>query len=134
MFSLVRFIIITFAALVVLGGISIIWPRIRKEPRPEFLSKVYQVSKKTDLGRKMENVLGVSTDKQIEPITIQNVTQSVLDSAQKSAQVYVQNIAVTYAVRQLVGMFNSLTPDQKNELKSIICITPTNSPTPQSKN
>jgi hypothetical protein len=121
MLVIIKYFIAGIFIFTILFITSILWPKFRSDQKPEFLQKIYSVGINTSPGQKLSNVLGVSIDKKIEPVSVTKLSEEMIKNTQNRIINYTQNIAVTYAVRQLLGLYANLEDNQKKELKDIIC-------------
>jgi hypothetical protein len=118
---IVRFILASVVASVVLAGGSLIWPRITVNPRPKLLEDVKNIVIKTPSGQRAAYVLGVSDEARAVPINIGSVVSYGVESVKGALQQRMQTIIVGNAVNQLNQQFDKLQPEQKKQIQDIIC-------------
>ncbi len=108
-------------------GVSLMWPRLTSQPRPEVLTQVRDFIVQTPQGYEAANVLGVSDERNVEPFDIRVTAQTIAYNIMNSLRERATDVVVTHAVRQLQKKYEELPPDQQAQLQQIICV-PTEPP------
>lgn len=87
---------------------SFVWPKVTSQPRPEALSKVYEVVSQTPIGQSIEQVLGDQT------VDVQEIVASKAAEAVTS---------VTNSVKRntVLKMFEALPDEEKAAFRAAIC-------------
>lgn len=116
-----NFIIALAIATASLVSGSLLWPRLTTQQRPKLLQEVHDVALKTSIGKETANVLGVSDETHIQPISIGQMTYSLVDTAKAAVQKRVQTVIVGNAVNQLNSQFDRLPIEQKKQIQEILC-------------
>lgn len=121
---LFQFIGATIGASVVISVMSLAWPRVTHEPRPEALSRVRELVIETQVGQGVAQVLGVADEAAIEPLDINSAVTSgatyVMDSVTRSAQ----HAVTARLIESVVKQFNSLSEEDKASFRAQICAPP----------
>lgn len=124
---LFQFIGAAFGAGLMLAVTSLVWPRITSDPRPPALTKVRDVVMTTAVGKNAANVLGVTDESKITPVSVTTlVTEgatAALDGVAKTAQ---HNVT-TKLIESLGKQFDSLPEDEKKTFREQICQPATSS-------
>lgn len=116
-----RFFLALMVAVTTFAGGSLLWPRLTTRPRPKLLQDVHDLVLRTPVGQHSADVLGVSDETTVEPINIGAVVGSVVNGAKTAIQKRVQTVVVTNAVNSLSRRFESLPPEQKEQIQEILC-------------
>lgn len=116
-----RFFLALMVAVTTLAGGSLLWPRLTTRPRPKLLQDVHDLVLRTPMGQHSADVLGVSDEAAVEPINIGAVVGSAVYGAKIAIQKRVQNVVVINAVNSLSRRFESLPPEQKEQIQEILC-------------
>jgi hypothetical protein len=116
-----NFVASSIISLVLLAGTSLIWPRFTDQPRPKILEDVKSVVMKTSVGKDASNVLGVSDEKNLIRIDPGKIVQGAVGQMTNAVEQRIQTIIVSNAVSQLQLQFEKLLPDQKEQIRQIIC-------------
>lgn len=123
--GIIRFVLVLFVVSIGLSTAALVWPRVSKKERPEFLEKVYQAVGGTTIGRQASLVLGVDTT-EVEPFSPQGVTEAIKTSFTGKVTQYVEQIILIQAVRQISNFHDALDSNQKSVLRGLVCeVTPT---------
>ena len=123
--DLVVQLILTVAVFgVTLSGGSLVWPRVTGAPRPQLLQQIHDSVVKTPIGSHAAQVLGVSDDKNIQPIDPGRIAGTIGNNLKSAAQKRAQTIITAQIVGQLTNGYDKLPKDQQKELQQIICTTP----------
>lgn len=121
---LLQFLGAAFGAFAVVSFISIAWPRLSSDPRPEALTRVREAVIETSPGRSLSEVLGVTDETAVSPVSINSLvasgTNAAIDMVTKSTQK-----AVTGKILETLGtQFETLSEEDKASFRAKIC-TPT---------
>ena len=127
----INFILALAVATTSLAGGSLIWPRLTTQPRPQLLEEVHNVVLKTQVGQETANVLGVSDERHVTPISPGQVAASALLGIKNAVQRRVTTVIVGNAINQLRSRFDGLPSGQQQEIRQIFCQQPTPSPVSQ---
>lgn len=106
---------------ITLSGGSLVWPRVTRAPRPQFLQQVHDTVVKTPVGATAVQVLGVTDDKNIEPINLGNIANNAWSGIKNAAQKRAQTILMSQVTAQLTSQYEKLPKDQQETLREIIC-------------
>ncbi len=106
---------------VTVSGGSLVWPRITSAPRPQLLQQVHDSVIKTPVGQQAAQVLGVSTDENVQPINLGQVAGNAANALKSAAQQRAQTIITAQIVGQLSSGYEKLPKDQQQALQQIIC-------------
>lgn len=106
---------------VTLSGGSLVWPRVTNAPRPQLLQEVHDAVIKTPQGEQAAQVLGVSTDENVQPINLGQVAGTIGNAIKSAAQRRAQTIITAQIVGQLSNGYDKLPKDQQQALQQIIC-------------
>lgn len=117
----VTFIFILAVASIVVGGVSLVWPRLTSAKRPQGLQQVRDALIKSDIGKQAAEVLGVSDEKNVAPISFPSLAASVANSAVSAVEEQAQRTVTTQIIQQLSKQYEQLPPEQKQQLEQIIC-------------
>jgi len=105
----------------ILAVVSVVWPRVSNDPRPDALTKVHDVVLETPLGQNLENVLGETDDATGAPLSIGAAvttgTNAVVDAVTKSAQ----HAVTSKILESLAGQFQRLTEEEKDAFRAQVC-------------
>ena len=125
--AIVQFVIAAVVAAVSVTSGSLLWPRFTDQPRPQVLERVKEAALTTEAGKNAALVLGVSDEKQIQKIRIDQMIVSGIDGVKNSLTARIETILVTQAVRELSRQFDKLPADQRTYIQEALCKP---SPTP----
>lgn len=117
-----RFIIGLIVAGATLSVASMIWPKFSASARPQPLEELHTIVANTPLGQRLEEVLGVTDEADVEQVNIASVASSLTQSALGTLEDRARFIIVSQAVRQLASQFNDLPQDQKQQVQDLICV------------
>lgn len=106
---------------VTLSGGSLVWPRITSAPRPKLLAQIHDSVVKTQAGAHAAQVLGVSDEKNIQPINLGEIAGGAVNAAKNAAAARIQTIIMAQVTDQLTNRYNNLSKDQQHTLQQIIC-------------
>lgn len=121
MFGIIKF---TAAFVVVSVGLSIIsvaWPRLTSRNRPVFLNIISDVVRQTPFGEKTSSVLGISRENKVKQIDLTDVMNGIINSATDSIANRAKTVIITQSWRQIVNLYDSLSPDEKRLMQDYIC-------------
>lgn len=102
---LFQFIGVAIGASVFVSFASLAWPKVTSQPRPEVLTKVRDVVVQTEVGKGLEQVLGVSLGE-----TVASGAAAVVDTVTRSAK---QSV--------IMRMFESLSEEEQEAFRAQIC-------------
>ena len=105
-------------------AVSFLWPRFTSRLRPSALTKVHEIVYGTPVGPQIAQILGVSDEKSVEPISIKGIAQEAVNGAVHSVGKYTANVLFLQAARGLAKQFQELTPDEQKEVRQLICSPP----------
>jgi hypothetical protein len=111
-----KFVSVLGIVLLALVALSLLWPRISPYPRPEPLTRLHNILVATPIGENAANVLGVSDEAQVVPLTPQTIVQSILDSVKTR----VTDVLITHAVRGIMSRFSQLSPGEQTRILDAI--------------
>lgn len=119
---LFQFLGAALGAGVVISFISIAWPRISADPRPELLTKVRETVVETSPGRSLAEVLGVTDETGVSPVSVSSLittgTNAAVDMVTRSTQK-----AVTGKILETLGtQFETLSEEDKASFRAKICV------------
>ncbi len=117
------FLALIIASLSFVGG-SLIWPRLTKQPRPAPLQQVRDVVVKTPVGQQAANVLGVSDDKNVQPIDVAKAISGAIGAGEQAVAQRIQYVIVQKAVNQLESQIDKLPKDQRSQIRQQLCTPP----------
>lgn len=117
----VQFTLALAVAFTSLAGGSLAWPRLTNQPRPQLLQQVHDVTIKTVPGQRAAEVLGVSDERQAEPINLGKMAADGINGVKAAVQKRVQTIVVGNAVNELTRQFDKLPDDQKQYIQDALC-------------
>lgn len=106
---------------VTLSGGSLVWPRVTSQPRPQLLQEVHDAVIKTSTGEQAAQVLGVSTDQNVQPVNLGQIAGTIGNAIKSAAQKRAQTIITAQIVGQLSNGYDKLPKDQQTALQQIIC-------------
>lgn len=121
MFGIVKFFLVVAFVVCGLGFASIIWPKLTRAPRPTLLAKMYDLSKNTSAGRQTADVLGVSDAKVNQPINLGDLANQAANLAVSTVETKTREIIARQAILQLVSQIDKLNPDEKQQIKDLLC-------------
>lgn len=107
-----RFLPVFLGFLVLVGIVSLVWPRFFDTPRPQPLDQINGILRNTDIGQKTANILGVSDDANVHKLT----PASIAESATAEARERVTDTIVTHISRLIVNKFSQLPQDQQERI------------------
>ncbi|MCX6791978.1 MAG: hypothetical protein NT149_02990 [Candidatus Gottesmanbacteria bacterium] len=114
-----------FLAVVVFGvtlsGGSLVWPKVTHAPRPQLLQEVHDTVVKTPIGSQAAQVLGVTDDKNVQPINLGEIANNAWSGIKNEAQKRAQIILMSQVTAQLTNQYDKLPKDQQKTLQEIIC-------------
>jgi len=109
-----------FASVVMIGG-SLAWPMIMKQERPPLLQAVRDRVVETDIGKNIENVLGVYAIPEDVPQAISSASSQVVNQVGTAVQKKVEDAVTDRVIEEVVKRFDTLTTADKEEVKTVIC-------------
>lgn len=108
-----KFIGVLGSVFLIASFVSLIWPRISPNARPKPLQQLHDMLLQTPVGQNAANVLGVSDDQTVLPLTPQSITKQIVDTIHTR----VSDVIITHAVREITKRFKDLpTQDQEKVL------------------
>ena len=114
-----------FLAVVVFGvtlsGGSLVWPRVTSAPRPQLLQQVHDTVVKTPVGSQAAAVLGVTDDKNVQPVNLGALANNAWNGIKNAAQKRATTIVMSQVTAQLNSQYQKLPRDQQQVLQEIIC-------------
>lgn len=116
-----RFIIGLIVAGATMSVVSIMWPKFSASARPQPLEELHSIVATTPLGQRLEEVLGVSDEADVEQVNIASVASSLAQSALGTLEDRARFIIVSGAVRHIASQYNDLPKDQKQQVQDLIC-------------
>lgn len=120
MFGLFKFLIVAAIVGGIVGVGSIAWPKFTTQPRPTVLEEVHNVVKDT-FGKQTADVLGVSDTREIQPVNLQDLASQALQTAENTAADKAREIIARQAILQLVNQIDKLKPEEKQQIKTLLC-------------
>ncbi len=105
-----KFLGVFGGALLVCCFVALIWPRFSPSPRPKPLQQLHDFLLTTPVGQNAANVLGVSDDQTVLPLTPQSISQQIINNIHTR----VSDVVITHAVREISKRFRDL-PIQDQE-------------------
>lgn len=127
MFTLVRFLIVSGMAFLVLSGVAIGWPKYSSRERPELLTRIATGVSGTAVGNSLSNVLGV-TDEAPRPLDLRQTGLDAAGRAGGAISAYSRKVFVSWVAGQLRRQQEFLHDPAYDEIRQVICITPESSP------
>ena len=118
---LFQFLAALLSASVVVGGTSLLWPKLTTAPRPKQLAAVREVVLRTPIGQQAATVLGVADETNIEPINVSSLAGSLAQQAAGAVTDKVTEQVTSRAVSQIVSQIDKLPQDQRQALEQAIC-------------
>lgn len=106
---------------VTLSGGSLVWPKVTRAPRPHLLQEVHDSVIKTPVGNQAAAVLGVTDDKNVQPINLGDIATNAWTGVKTAAQNRVQTIIMSQVTAQLTSQYEKLPRDQQKTLQDIVC-------------
>lgn len=100
---------------------SLAWPRISSTPRPDALQKVRDVVITTDAGRNYADVLGVTDETLVTPVSVSGFIAGVAGNVVSTVTTNVQNSVRSRVLESIAKQFNELPSDQKEIFRAEIC-------------
>jgi hypothetical protein len=109
---MLKFIGVLGVLFVIASCITLVWPGINPNPRPEPLARLHEMLMKTSLGQHAANVLGVSDEHPLTPLTAHSIGQEIL----RSFQARVSNVVITHAIREIAKRFKDLPVEEQQRV------------------
>jgi hypothetical protein len=106
---------------VTLSGGSLVWPKVTRAPRPQLLQQVHDTVVGTPVGSQAAAVLGVTDDKNVQPINLGEIANNAWNGVKNAAQKRAQTIVMSQVTAQLMNQYEKLPKDQQKTLQEIIC-------------
>jgi hypothetical protein len=106
---------------VTLSGGSLVWPKVTRTPRPQLLQQVHDTVIKTPVGNQAASVLGVTDDKNVQPVNLGNLANNAWNGIKNAVQKRAQTIIMSQVTTQLMNQYEKLPKDQQKTLQEIIC-------------
>ena len=128
MYMILRIIITAFVAMIGVGSVSIVWPRITSVRRPAPLQNLYNVITSTEVGRQVEDVLGAHTPEASGSANIGTIVGSMVSGIGTTIAKRVEQNVTEQAIEQLTHKFETLPPEQKAKIQDAICTPQSVSP------
>lgn len=128
-----QFIGAFLGASVVVVTLSLLWPKITRDPQPEPLRNVRDVVMETEAGQNLANVLGVIQDGSTEPVSLQGLAASAAQAVVSSVVTHTQQTVATKLLESLGQKFNELPVAEQERFRTMICQpqeTPVPTPSP----
>ncbi len=116
-----KFLIVGVFAGVVVGLVSLLWPKLTSQVRPVPLQQIHDTILGFQVGQQAAQTLGVTNDSAVAPVNPGQVVRSVVESVVTTVEHRTQQIVVENAVKQLSGQFSSLPQEKKQQIQAIIC-------------
>lgn len=117
----IQYIATAFGSAFVVSFVSLIWPRVTTQPRPQPLTQVREMVLQTEQGKRLAEVFGVSDESKVRTQSlgefVSQQTNTVITNVADSSQRAVINQMLT----QLADKFNQLPDDQKKQFQSLVC-------------
>jgi hypothetical protein len=107
---MVKFLTVLGIGFVVISLAALLWPRFSPNPRPSALEKLHAFLLSTPAGQNAANVLGVSDDATVLPLTPSSISQQITDSVHSR----ISSVIITNFVRIISSRFKDL-PIQDQE-------------------
>jgi len=106
---------------ITLSGGSLVWPKVTRAPRPQLLQQVHDTVVGTPVGSQAAAVLGVTDDKNVQPINLGEIANNAWNGVKNAAQKRAQTIVMSQVTAQLMNQYEKLPKDQQKTLQEIIC-------------
>ena len=127
---LIQYVAAALGSAVVISIASLVWPKVTTQPRPKQLTQVREMVMQTQAGKNMAQVLGVTDEATVKPMSVgefvQEQTAAVVSSVADSAQ----HAVTSQVLIQLSKKFSELPKAEQEQFRSLICTPPTPLPTP----
>jgi hypothetical protein len=107
-----RFFPVFLGFIVLVGIVSLTWPRFFDTPRPQPLDQINGIIRNTEIGQKTANILGVSDESNVEKLTPGSIAESATTEARERAT----DTVITHISRLIVNKFSSLPQDQQERI------------------
>lgn len=111
---------LAIATTTLVGG-SLAWPRFTTKPRPALLQAVVELARKTPMGLRAADVLGVTDEAHVTPINVGQMAASAAANMKQAVGQRIGAVVVGNAVNQLRGQFDRMSPEQKEQVREIFC-------------
>jgi hypothetical protein len=116
-----KFIVSLVTALVVITGVSLVWPKLTHGPLPGPLSQVRDIVLTTDIGKQAAQTLGVQNEASATPVTIGTVAGAAISSMAANVQEQAANAVTREIILQIVKKIETLAPDQQQVIHDQMC-------------
>ena len=116
-----RIFLTIFVAIIGVGAVSVVWPRITKVARPAPLQKMYDAIVSTDAGRQAASVLGASTTEASGSASLGTVAGNIVSSIGSTIMQRVEQSVTDQAISQITAKFDTLPEKQKAKIQEAIC-------------
>ena len=97
-----------------------LWPVIMKTDRPPVLQAVRDQVVETEIGRRVEDVLGTYTTDNI-PQTVSSASSQIANQVGTAVQEKAEEIVTHRIIEEVVKRFETLPEKDKEEVQSVIC-------------
>lgn len=107
-----KFVSVVGIGIIVVSLLSLLWPRITNQPRPEFLSRYRSFLLATSVGQQAATVLGVSNEASVAPFSLTTASDSVRTVVKQR----VNDVILTHAIREISKRFKELPAENQSKV------------------
>lgn len=118
---IIRFFLAFIIASSAVTGISLLWPKFTSRRRPEPLQKVRDVIMETHLGKEAAQTLGVTDEKNVEPIQVSSVAATVVSNVNAVVRQKTEEIVTQQIVNQIVRQLEALPEEKRDKVREAVC-------------
>lgn len=104
---------------ITLSGGSLVWPKVTRAPRPQLLQQVHDTVVGTPVGSQAAAVLGVTDDKNVQPINLGEIANNAWNGVKNAAQKRAQTIVMSQVTAQLMNQYEKLPKDQQKRCRRL---------------
>lgn len=123
--QLFQFIGATVGSFLMIAIVSLVWPLVTVSPMPPIIETVRDIVVKTPAGQDASAVLGVTEPTTVTPVNVPEFVAQKAKDALSVTENAVKQSVTTAVIAQVVTKFNELPDDQKQIVRSSICVVPT---------
>ncbi len=118
---IIRFLLVAGATASVVVIVSLLWPRLTSQPRPEVLQAVQETALTTGVGQEAAKVLGVEEEKNVKPVNLSSAAASVAGGISSTIAQKAQEIVTQQITNQIISHYTQLPQSQQQQVQEFIC-------------
>ncbi|MFC1646930.1 hypothetical protein ACFL1A_01470 [Patescibacteria group bacterium] len=118
---ILRYFVVIVVFTILSTVISVGWPKYIGSSRPQVIEQVHNVVKDTPLAQNTASVLGISDEKNIEPIDYRILARDTLSGGVGVLEKKVTQIVAHQTFVQIISNIDKMNENQIETIREVVC-------------